>query len=165
MAQVNQKIILPINIITLSDVSGLIRELENIDNFFLQVKVRRAGDSITLPKSSKSMEDLLQYNKLSLLREVDREKLKLMLMTIRSKAPKIHISFSADPTRAFLEKITAWFREEINPLILLQVGLQPNIGAGFTLRTSNHFYDFSLRQYVEDKKHLLLESLIGTIKQ
>jgi hypothetical protein len=152
----NREFVLPVSIITQSDVSRLLFDLENVEDFFLQVKVRRGGDSINLPKTSLGMEDVLRENNLNLLQASDREKLKFILMTIRTKSPVIHMSFSTSPTQKFLEKVISWLRQNVSEIIILQVGLQPNIGAGFTLRTNNKFFDFSLRQHLAKQEGLLI---------
>ena len=71
----------------------------------------------------------------------------------------IHISFAADPSAAFTDKIVAWFRENIHPFVLIQVGLQPTIAAGCVVRTANHSFDFSLRQHFTKQRQLLIDKL------
>lgn len=159
MAQDSVPFKLPISVISLADLNELGRELEGVDDFFMKIKARPAGLPITLPKTSKDMEDIVSLNKLNLLQEADRDRLRLILQTLRTKSPVLHISFSSDPTRGFLEKIAHWFRENIDPLAILQIGLQPNIGAGFTLRTNNKFFDFSLRQYLTETNPLFVKEL------
>lgn len=148
---------LPMSIATQHDVSKLINELDSVEDFFIQVKTRRSGDSVGLPQTSPVMEELLQRNGLNLLKVEDREKLKYILQTVRTKAPVIHMSFSANPNHVFMEKLVAWLRENIHPMLMLQIGLQPNIGAGFTMRTTNHFFDLSLRQHLLSKSELLIK--------
>jgi F0F1-type ATP synthase delta subunit len=74
------------------------------------------------------------------------------------------MSFSADPSPQFTQKLAAWLRQEIHPFVLLQVGLQPNIGAGCVVRTTNKYFDFSLRERFKSKRPLLMEKLksLGT---
>jgi len=151
--------VLPVSIVTESDVSRLIFELEAIEEFFLQVKVRRAGDSMNLPRTSPAMEEVVSQNGLNLLKDVDRDKLKFILTTIRTKSPVIHMSFSNSPNQKFLEKLISWMRLNISEVIILQIGLQPNIGAGFTLRTNNKFFDFSLRQHLNQHSQLIIDEL------
>ena len=62
------------------------------------------------------------------------------------------MSFSADPSVTFLTKLMTWLRQEIHPQVLLTVGLQPTIGAGCILRTTNRYFDFSLRQDFANKR-------------
>jgi hypothetical protein len=71
----------------------------------------------------------------------------------------MHISFSADPSPVFTDKLMTWLRREIHPFVLLTVGLQPNIGAGCIVRTTNKQFDLSLRQDFKAKRDLLLEQL------
>lgn len=156
---------LPVSVVTQSDLSKLMYELEAIEDFFLQVQVRRAGDSINLPRTTPEMEDLLRQNELNLLQASDRERLKFILMTIHTKSPIIHMSFSVSPSRKFLEKIISWMRQNVSEIVILQVGLQPNIGAGFTLRTTNKFFDFSLRQHLNKRTDLLIAELKKRVEE
>ena len=80
-------------------------------------------------------------------------------MTIRNKSPVIHMSFSTTPNQKFLEKIISWMRQNVSGIIILQIGLQPNIGAGFTLRTTNKYFDFSLRQHLTKQTDILIQEL------
>ena len=75
----------------------------------------------------------------------------------------MHISFSSEPTPIFLERLLSWIRREINPLVLLTIGLQPAIGAGCIVRTTNKYFDLSLRQTFIDKRKLLLEQIIPSV--
>ena len=154
-----REFILPVSVITQYDVSRLLLDLERVDDFFLQVKVRRAGDAVNLPATSPQMEDVLRQNGLNLLQQADRERLKFILMTIHTKSPIIHLSFSVSPNQKFLEKVVSWMRINISEIVILQIGLQPNIGAGFTLRTTNKFFDFSLRQILSQKSDVLIAEL------
>ena len=154
-----RQFILPVSVVTQSDVSRMIFDLETIEEFFLQVKVRRPGNAVNLPATSKMMGDVLRQNDLNLLKPEDRVKLKFILTTIRNKSPVVHMSFSVSPNQKFLEKMISWMRQNVSEIIILQIGLQPNIGAGFTLRTSNKFFDFSLRQHMNDQKGLLINEL------
>ncbi|HYH36035.1 MAG TPA: hypothetical protein VD706_00875, partial [Candidatus Saccharimonadales bacterium] len=77
----------------------------------------------------------------------------------KQRSPVLHISFSADPSPTFTEKLMTWLREEIHPLVLLSVGLQPTIGAGCIVRTTNKQFDLSLREDFLKKRELLLSQL------
>ena len=150
---------LPVSVVTQYDVSKLLLDLENVEDFFLQVKVRRAGNAVNLPAISPQMEDVVRQNDLNLLQASDRERLKFILMTIHTKSPIIHMSFSVSPSQKFLEKIISWMRNYVSEIVILQIGLQPNMGAVFTMRTTNKFFDFSLRQHLNQKRDLLIAEL------
>lgn len=150
---------LPVGLVTTHDVSILIKELDEIDNFFMQTKLRRSGSAMDLPKTTPQMEELVNSNKLNLLKEEDRVKIKFILQTIRSQAPIFHFSFAAEPNRQFLEKITAWLRQEVHALAIVRVGLEPTIGAGFVLRTTNKFFDFSLKELLKHEGYILTSEI------
>src|SRR5690606_19408269 len=74
-------------------------------------------------------------------------------------APQLHMSFSSEPSTPFMQKLTEYVRANIHPQALLQVGLQPTIGAGFMLRTTNKYYDFSIRTTLKAKHEQLMHNI------
>lgn len=150
---------LPVLVSSPADVGRLLRELEMIDNSLLQLGLRASGTPVKMPATSQLMDELLATNKLNLLQPAERAALQKNLQHIRDKAPVLHISFSADPTTAFLEKLMVWLRRELHPQVLLTVGLQPTIGAGCIMRSTNKYFDLSLRQSFAKKHDLLLAKL------
>lgn len=149
---------LPVLVASPVDLGRLIRELEAIDGVVLKTKLQK-DEHPELPKTSHLMDQTIQLNKVDLANDTHRKQLQEYLILIKQKAPILHISFSADPTSAFIEKIMAWLRREIHPLVLLTIGLQPNIGAGCVVRSTNKYFDFSLRKDFEKKRDLLLGTL------
>lgn len=138
-----------------TDVNRLLRELSSLNDFFVQAAAREAGTSIKPPRTTQQLEDLAKLNKLNLLAGADRTKLSALLQELLTKAPKLQISFAVDPPPKVLETVLTWLRHNIDPRILLQVGLQPNIGAGCVLRTPNREFDLSMRQHLIGAKTYL----------
>lgn len=151
-------LILPQSVVSLSDVRRTGRELESLDEFITQAAIRTAGKQPVLPKISKMLDDLAKQNGFNLLLEGDRRQARDFLRAMQ-KAPVIHISFASDPPAAFLSKIVHWFRKNIDPYTLLQIGLQPTIAAGCVVRTPNRVLDFSLRKRFYENRAVLLKSL------
>ena len=150
---------LPLLVASPGDINRLSRELERIDEALMASGIRGGEVASKLPRTSKLMDEIVGLNHLNLLREGDRRMLKQFLEAVTRRAPVLHMSFSADPSTTFLEKLVAWLRREIHPQVLLTVGLQPSIGAGCVVRTPNHQFDFSLRQDFTRKRQLLLDAL------
>jgi hypothetical protein len=150
---------LPITVVSLIDLGRLQRELAAVEVFLEQAAARAAGQSLSLPRLTHNLDATAQANKLNLLVEADRQKLTAFLTKVRDKAPVMHISFASDPSAAFLQKIVSWFRTTIHPLVILQVGLQPTIAAGCVLRTSNKYFDLSLRRHFAANRKLLVEKI------
>lgn len=150
---------LPSLVVGPPDVVRLRRELEALDDFLREAALRKGGTSVELPKLSRMLSTVCEHNKLNLLHEDHRAALKDGLDDMIAHAPVVHVSFAADPSSAFTAKVVSWFRENIDPALLLQIGLQPTIAAGCVVRTPNHYYDFSLRQFFAQQKPLLIEKL------
>jgi hypothetical protein len=184
----HQKIMqLPLLVTSPVDVGRLLRELEVVDDKFLQLGLRASaasmaigdqddpapsskestgpaehpkGTSTKLPRISRLLDQTIQLNQLNLLQTADRATLQQFLTAVQQQSPLLHISFSSDPAPAFVEKLMAWLRQEIHPSVLLIIGLQPTIGAGCILRGTNKQFDLSLRQDFLGKRQLLLETLL-----
>jgi hypothetical protein len=155
---------LPIQASGRADVGRLLREVEQLDNFLKQATIREPGTSMKLPKTSRLLDEFVSSNKLNLLHEVDRGRVLNFLIMVKAKAPVLHMSFSVDPAPSFVQKLMTWLRAEVHPLVLLQVGLQPNIGAGCVVRGTNKYFDFSLREHFKKQRPLLIEKIQGDMQ-
>lgn len=152
-------IALPVQVVGRVDVGRLLREVEGLDNFMQQAAIRQPGTPLKMPKTSRLLDELLASSQLNMLHEQDRKQLLTFLGTVKARSPVLHMSFGADPSPLFLTKLMTWLRTEIHPLVLLQVGLQPNIGAGMIMRTTNKQFDFSLRHRFKKQRDLLVQRL------
>jgi hypothetical protein len=150
---------LPLQITSPVDVGRLLRELETIDGDLSQAELRHDGSAAKVPKTTSLMDQTMQLNKINLADTEHRQQLMAFLKNVKAKAPVLHISFSADPSTSFIEHLLTWLRTEIHPTVLLTIGLQPNIGAGCIVRSTNKYFDMSLRQDFLNKRGLLLEKL------
>ena len=150
---------LPLPVVSLTDLNRLQRELEAIDVFLIQAAVRKSGESMALPRTTRNLDNIVQLNKLNLLVKEDRVKLGEFIKSVRLNAPQVHISFASDPSAAFIQKIASWFRTNAHPLTILQIGLQPTIAAGCIVRTTNSYFDLSIRKDFQKKRQLLVETV------
>jgi hypothetical protein len=159
MAHEAPQLSLPDGIVTLSDLGRVGREAETVDNFMKEAAIREPGSAVQLPKTSRMFEELVSANHLNMLQAADRTKLIHFLQDVRNRAPVLHVSFNSDPSPLFAQRLVTWIRQEIHPFALLQVGLYPNIGAGCVVRTTNKFFDFSLREQFKKQRPLLISKL------
>ncbi len=156
-----KQFVLP-NIITgRTEVGRLLREMNEIDDYMVQQEVKQTSQPASLPVLSRLLNEVVQTNDLTLLDKATREALRKNLTIIRDKAPLIHISFAVDPPTNFIHKIVKWLREEIHPLTLVQIGLQPGIAVGCIVRTTNHYFDLSLRESFKSQRPMLLKAIGG----
>jgi len=152
-------LVLPVMVASPADVGRLLQELETINETLLQLGIRKSGTEVKMPQTSHLMDQTIELNKLNLLHDTDRVRLQHFLTDIKNRSPVLHMSFSADPSPSFTEKLMIWLRKEIHPFVLLTIGLQPTIGAGCIVRTTNKQFDFSLREDFLKKRDLLLDQL------
>ena len=145
---------------TPTDVSRLRREIAALENYMEQEALRHPGaPQAKLPKTSRLLDELAQSNNLNLLEQSTRQHLDGFLADVAAHAPVVHISFAADPSSAFLQKIVLWFRQNVHPGVLIRVGLQPTIAAGCAVQTTNQYFDLSLRRQLQAHRDDLIAHL------
>lgn len=149
--------VLPTSIVSPTDVSRLLREIEALDSYFQQTEIRSSGEQqAAAPRLSKLMDNLTNDNRLNVLHSEHRVFLQKSLELLHESAPVVHMSFSVDPPGSYTQKIVGWMRSNIHSTVLITVGLQPNIGAGCVVRTTNQIFDFSLREYFHEKRDFFI---------
>jgi hypothetical protein len=148
---------LPVGVANRADVGRLIRDTEALDNYIRQWAIKNDGTQFIMPRVSRLFNEIISTNKLNVLQSSDRKALMQFLSEIKAEAPVLHMSFTSDPSPVFTTKLMTWLRNEIHPHVLIQIGLQPNMGAGCILRTTNKYFDFSLRKQFADEKDNLLQ--------
>lgn len=154
---------LPSNIAGQTDVARVLRELNSLNDFFVEAKIRAGGTALQPPKLSRLLDQLAKDNSVNLLDIDARTKLLAALEAIYQQAPKLHISFAAEPSQRAFEKILVWIRQNIHPQALVQIGLQPAIAAGCMLRTPNKVFDMSLRSSLETQEPFLTQLIKGAV--
>lgn len=160
MARSSKQLVLPYLVVTRADTGRLLRELMALDSVIKRAAANNAQGGKLLP-TSRLLDDLAQQNKLNWLLPEDRVMATEFLKRIRAEAPVLHFSFSADPSPRFMEKLVAYVRQEIHAQALLRIGLEPTLGAGCILITTNQYFDFSLRHHIEAQRELLIAKVRG----
>ena len=156
---------LPMLIMTSSDLKRVRRELASLDDYLAQQQLRAPGQPMArLPHTSRLLDEAAAANSLNLLDAGNRKQLKTFLDETTASAPILHVSFAADPSSAFLLKIVAWVRQNLHPFALVQVGLQPAIAVGCTVRTTNRYFDMSLGKRLMKQRGVLHDMLVSTAK-
>lgn len=155
---------LPTIVIGQIDIARCMRELNALNDFFTGSKHRTPGAAVTPPKLSRQLDQLARLNGFNLLDEPHRNQLYETLNLILGKAPNIHISFAGEASPKALDSLIVWFRGNIHPQTLLQVGIQPNMAAGCVLRTPNKVFDLSMRTYLKTQEKYLVQLISGAVR-
>ncbi len=154
----DREIKLPLSVGSRYDLGRIIRELEALNDSLTQEKLRHSKDKFEATLS-KGLAAIVSDNDIDLNHKELRDSLIESLRSVKEHAPVVHISFATEPTPSVTEKITLWFRREIDPGILLSIGVQPSIAVGCVIRTRNKQFDFSLRQHLLQSRQILVDKL------
>lgn len=162
--EAKQKIVLPLSVTSPADVSRLKRGAGDLANYLQQLTLQKekAGQvgNEPLPKPRTGLlAEFADANDLNLSKVSDCRRAETLLTQLLVVAPVMHVSLASEPSSGFLQKITGWFRKNIDPLTLITVGLQPSLAAGCYLRTTNRYFDLSLRKRLLDQRGLLVDRL------
>lgn len=145
---------LPNDIARPVDIGLLQRELGLIDEHLNQSAIKEPNQKVIV-KTSPKLDELLKINNLDLSVKSQRVLLMIMLNDIKESAPVINISFGSEASDEVIQKIAAWFRQQVHPHCLIAVGLDPSIGIGAVVRTTNKVFDFSLKHQFQATRTLL----------
>lgn len=149
---------LPTSIISFDDLKRLERDLETRDALFIAASAGGAQIPTTVEQP---LIDLANLNNINLMDRAACQQLRSVINAQISKLPQLHISFAVEPSSSVVETILIWLRANIQPSILLKIGLQPSIAAGCILRGPNKVFDMSLRSYVKQQDRYLLDLIKG----
>lgn len=136
------------------------RQVEQILSDRLQDEVRErfGAKKVGTNAGQQMLSELLELNGL----KDDTQSLKTLLQQmegIRQHASQVRIAFAQEPDQDLYKRVVKWFRDQIDPGALVQIGVQPAIGAGFILQTPARRYDFSLKTKILGSTPKFLEVL------
>lgn len=144
-----------------TDIIRLYRELDLYCNQEIQNKIRQ-DESKEISVSSQ-LNEFAVKNSIDLSNKTDCELFLKAISAFKEKLIVIHISFPVEPSLSCVHKLVAWFRQNIDQNIVVNIGLQPSIAAGIIVRTPNKQFDFSLRRRLYEQSNKLQEALYSGI--
>lgn len=154
---------LPDEIFGSTDVRRVQRELEDVDNFFHQAKLRSPGSFMAPPKTTASLNALFEVNQANILSRHSRSNIIDILNQLDEQPAAIHISFPSEPAPSFLKQIVVWSRQNLHPYLLVNTGIQPSLLIGCYVRTNNKVFDMSLRNRFKQSKPILINSIHAAV--
>lgn len=160
------EIALPRSVLSMKDLTRLLRELEELDAGYVEASARAkiAAKADWQPALSAALEDFLAANPIDLSVLKERSRLIGSVRHLKQQAPLTHLTFAAVPDTESLMKIGSWLRENVHPQTLIRVGLQPDLVGGVYVRTTNQVLDMSVRAQLANHRHVIaqeLETLCG----
>ncbi len=149
---------LPTILASKQDITHIHRELRMFTDLVMQ-SIMRHDNPVQYPPISATLRALATENQIDLRQEDACNQLLKDIEMLNKNAPTVHISFPIDPSPEVIRRLIIWLREEVDPRIVIMIGLQPTIAAGIVMRTPNHQFDFSLRQHFYRNREKLKEAL------
>lgn len=137
-------------IVTSLDLGKIQRELFALDAF-LHTKKDAANSRLSLPYTGPLLSNIINKNKLNMLKTEDRRKLTNQLQFVRRTAPTVHMSFASEPSSQALRALVRWFRSNGHPNTLISYNVVPGLGGGCIVTTASKTFDFSLRKIMSAK--------------
>lgn len=154
-----EQLLLPPSITGRSEISHLLLEIEAVDYDFEAQAIRNPSSTLVVPAVSRRLKEVAEVNMVTIENVKDRKMLIDRLRIAKEKAPSLHIAFSIEPEPAILSQLVAWIRENLHPIALVTVGIQPSLVGGCVIRTPDHIYDFSFRNQLRASQPILTEKL------
>jgi len=161
MNESHAEFILPASVVSKVDVSRIVGELEQIDNERTTAEVREkvgVSDESDI-MLSRQLSEFLEQNQLSINTSRERSELIKRLRVLKETVPVIHLTFATPADRESLGKLVQWLRGSLHPLAVIEVGLQPALIAGVSIRTPNHIHDLSMRAMIKEHHGELVKEL------
>lgn len=143
------------------DVTRLYRELDLYCTLQAQNKIRQDKNHPTAV--SDYLKEFAMQNSIDLNNNANSELLLKALLNFKEKLVVVHISFPVEPTLECVHKLVVWFRQNVDPNIVVQIGLQPSIAAGIIVRTPSKKFDFSLRKHLYAQSNKLQKALYSGV--
>ncbi len=78
---------------------------------------------------------------------------------LAESAKKVNITLPGVAPKAYREKVAGWFRQAIDPNILIVFDVNRALAGGFVLRFGGQFYDYSFRKRLLEKPERIGELL------
>lgn len=155
---------LPDSVVSALDMAILVKDVEAASLELTESEIRRtssktkASERISLSESAR---EFLRANNLSTESSADLGRAVTILRNVKAKQPVVHMTFAVLADRESLELILKWVRDEINPLAVLDVRLQPSLVSGVYIRTTNKVFDHSLRYLLQKNRDMLVKHIGG----
>lgn len=87
----------------------------------------------------------------------DLDMLKSQLKNFLEKSQVVNIILSSIPSTSVKYQLTTWFRQQINPNLLINFSARADIGGGIIVQIGSRIYDFSFKSSLIANKAKIAE--------
>jgi len=146
------KIDLQANISSRQDLKAAILEIRRYSSWYGQtaVKMRASkNDSYEQPTFSQAATNIInEWNKVDPVSQQSLEELIRELEDYDRNAPVATITLAAPAPNSLKKSIIAWFRQNVDPNILVDFRFNSTMLGGMVVQYGSHIYDWSFRRQV-----------------
>ncbi len=154
--------VLPLSVMTRSDLRRLVNEIETIDMSLTTDALRRrsATKDIVAPITvSSQLSDFIAANRLDLRDARARAQVIAEIRLLKMSAPVVHLTFATSVTTETLGKMMQWLRSSLSQQVVMTVGLQPELIGGVVVRTANRIFDLSVKAQLANSRQIIVKEL------
>jgi len=154
---------LPSSIVSLNDLKDLIAEISSYLSWYShqQIKAKIANkapqEQFNLSPTAASLISDVAHNKQASSQDIEQLLAKLRLLA--EKAIIVTITLAAIPSPGIKKTLTAWCRDNISDIALINFNFNREILGGMVIKTNNHIYDWSIRRQLIANKDKLTQAL------
>lgn len=163
MSQVEEEklFVLPVSLMTRSDLRRVIAELESVDNDLVTESIhqRTGHQTDSQVVLSDTLSQCIEANEVDLYDQSARAGLLSQLRRLNVATPIIHMTFASTVKRDVLVRLVDWLRQKVHPQALVSIGLQPSLIGGLHIRTTNRVFDMSIRSQLADGREIIIREL------
>lgn len=134
------------------DLKAIILEVRKYAHWAAQygVKVRVSSDKSSQPPvislaGTRIIKDWADENTLN---QKSIDELLKTLELVEATSPRLSITLAAAPTNSLKMTLVKWFREHIDPNILVDFHFNSTLLGGMVIRYGSHVYDWSFRRQI-----------------
>tara|TARA_Y100001970_G_scaffold250241_1_gene321816 strand:- start:256 stop:738 length:483 start_codon:yes stop_codon:yes gene_type:complete len=149
---------LPESVVTKADLSRLIREVEEYSEVAYQAEVR-GSTAPSVHYASPALQFLARQQEGILNSRQARHTLLDQLHTLQGVVIPVHVGFASQPSIKALQQLVVWFRKNVDPSIVVQVGVDPSIIGGCVVRTTNRVFTFTLAEALRSSQTALAKEV------
>ncbi|HEU5187768.1 MAG TPA: hypothetical protein VFT87_04675 [Candidatus Saccharimonadales bacterium] len=148
---------LPVDMYSPDSLSATIFELTSFIAVLRNAQTRSKNGRFVAPEPSSALNHVLDLLNADSTNMSALEKLNKDLEKHLLSAPVAHITLASLPGSAIKRELTAWFRTNISPEVLLTFTARTDIGGGIVVQAGSHIYDFSFKRLLLANKARIAE--------
>lgn len=146
------KLDLPSNVSSKEDLKSALMEIQRYAHWFGQTQIKQAVSQqayAAQPGLSAVTADLMdQWHAKQALSQRSLDELAQAIQDLITKSPSVAVTLAAPAPAPLREAIVNWFRQNVNPDMLIDFSFNATMLGGMAVRYGSHVYDWSFKRQI-----------------